>query len=471
MLRRHLGLYVLLFLAVYASGGCATEEQPAEKPNILLILTDDQERSTLRHMSEVQKRLVNEGRLMDEMVSTYPLCCPARTTILRGAYTHNHRVYGNNGRRGGWSRFEDLGLQDSTVATWLQDAGYRTALFGKFLNNYDGSGVPPGWDRWYAQHGEYRGLGGVNDQGDIRTTSGHADTVLKDEALGWVEGAADSDAPFFAYVAFNAPHTHGRWAPGYDDMFADEGVPRTPNFNEEDVSDKPEWIRRTGPLTASEVNRVDRIYAGQLRTLQTVDRFVAELDETLSAKGEMDNTYVLYYTDNGLHLGNHRLDYGKITPYEEDINFPLIVRGPGIPAGTTSEALVGDHDLAPTMASMGGAPLPGSVDGRDASPVFSGPEPSDWRDAIFIQGLGPGNRPPAKPEQQPGWIGTRTKNHTYAELATGEKELYDLQKDPHQVESMHATADAQLLSGLNSLTEELANCSGESCRVAENEAP
>ena len=462
-------LCATLFLLVVSPISCGGPHSQ-QHPNILLILTDDQERSTLQHMPEVQRHLVEEGRMMDEMVSTYPLCCPARTTILRGQYAHNHRVYGNSAPHGGWPRFSELGRQNSTVATWLQDTGYRTALFGKYLNEYDGTGVPPGWDRWYAQRGLKRHKQ-INDQGKIRNLHGHIDTLLKDEALGWIKDAASSNEPFFAWVGFEAPHFPAYYSPQYDDMFRDVRLPRTPNFNEKDVSDKPEWIQRTEPLTEDEIAGLDRFYESQLRSLQTVDRFVAELDDALSAAGELDNTYVFYYTDNGVHLGNHRLDYGKASPYEEDINFPLIVRGPKIPAGTTSDALVGDHDLAPTMVLLGGASYPSWVDGRDAMPVLSGPEPDTWRTAIFAQRWRPGHKPPSNPNVQPAFDAVRTKRYTYAEYRTGEKELYDLRKDPYELQSLVETASQSLLSSLHNRLEALKDCSGEDCHAAENRTP
>jgi N-acetylglucosamine-6-sulfatase len=463
-------LCAALFLLVAGPISCGGPHSQ-QHPNILLILTDDQERSTLQHMPEVQNRLVDEGRTMDEMVSTYPLCCPARTTIQRGQYAHNHRVYGNSAPRGGWPRFSKLGLQNSTVAMWLQEAGYRTALFGKYLNEYDGTGVPLGWNRWYAQHGAFNGKEQINDQGKIRDVHGHIDTLLKDEALGWIKDATSSNEPFFAWVGFNAPHSSSGYSPQYADMFPNARLPRTPNFNEKDVSDKPEWIQRTEPLTEDEINHLDRFYKRQLRSLQTVDRFVAELNDALSAAGELENTYVFYYTDNGLHLGNHRLGYGKLTPYEEDINFPLIVRGPKIPAGTTSDALVGDHDLAPTLALLGGASYPGWVDGRDAMPVLSGPKPDNWRTAIFVQRWRPGDKPPSNPTVQPAFDAVRTKRYTYAEYKTGEKELYDLRKDPYELQSLDETAGQILLASLHGRVEALKDCSGEECRAAENRAP
>lgn len=230
-LRKALSLLVVLPAVVLCTGSKLTA-QDVGKPNVIFILTDDQTRSTLRHMPELQSRLIGQGRVMNEMVSTYPLCCPARTTILRGQYAHNHRVLANNAPYGGWDRFRRYGLQRSNVGTWLHGAGYRTGYFGKFINQYDGKGIPPGWDRWYAQYGKDNGVGRVNDQGQIHDVSGHSDSDISAQALSWISTSIQDSSPVFAIVGFNAPHAPGRYAPEDANLFTDVRAPRTPNFSE-----------------------------------------------------------------------------------------------------------------------------------------------------------------------------------------------------------------------------------------------
>ena len=465
--RKALPLLVVAPAVMMFCVGSKLTAQDLGKPNIVLILTDDQTRSTLRHMPELQSRLVGHGRIMDEMVSTYPLCCPGRTTILRGQYAHNHRVLGNNRPYGGWDRFRKYGLHRNNVGTWLHRASYRTGYFGKFINQYDGTGIPPGWDRWYAQYGKNNGVGRVNDQGQIHDVKGHADSDTSEKALGWISASVQDTSPVFAVVGFNAPHAPGRYAPEDGDRFTAARVPRTLNFDEKNVRDKPEWIRRKSRVSLNEARRMDTLYRDQLRSLQTVDRFVRDLDDALGS--ELGNTYVFYYTDNGLHLGNHRLNYGKLTPYEEDINFPLIVRGPGVPSGSESQAIIGDHDIAVTIGRIAGANVPDYVDGRSALPILKGTAPASWRTGLYIEKeLKPGSEPPNDPDIQPDWEGIRTNWRTYSELETGEKELYDLQGDPQQLKNIYSSASQNLRRNLHRRVERLSNCDRNACRRAED---
>ncbi|HSL00099.1 MAG TPA: sulfatase, partial [Rubrobacteraceae bacterium] len=328
----------------------------ADRPNVVLILTDDQDVGSIEYMPNVERLMADEGTSFNNAFVTDALCCPSRATILRGEYAHNHGVVSNASPRGGHKRFAGLGHERSTIATWLQDAGYDTALIGKYLNNYTDDGVPPGWDEWRAISGSHLS-DDLNENGRIVTYDPdrhHLDDVLAEKATDYVDRAAGGSS-FFMWLGTKAPHLPATPAPRHRDDFAGVSLPRGPSFDEEDVSDKPAWVRDNPPLREKEVSQLEEFHRERLRSLQAVDEMVVRIVRSLRESGELDNTYIFFTSDNGFHAGQHRLGTGKWTAYEEDIRVPLIVRGPGVPKGATREHLVLNNDLAPTLTDIAGS--------------------------------------------------------------------------------------------------------------------
>jgi N-acetylglucosamine-6-sulfatase len=353
---------VVMFMAI---AGPIRSGAAAERPNIIFVLTDDQFPGTENAMPALKNNITTQGVKFTNMTSTYPLCCPGRATILRGQYVHNTHIYSNELPTGGWEKFRDQGLQRSTIATWLDRSGYQTGLFGKYINDYRGLSIPQDWERWYAWNGELEGWSALNDQGTQKALMPReADSGVSSEALRFLGNRLDNAAPVFAFVNFGAMHEPYHHAGINDDKFEGARVPRTLAFNEPNVSDKPSNVRNRPRLSDADVARLDQNYSNGLRSLMRVDRFIARASDLLRSKGEMRNTYFVFYTDIGARFGQHRFMFSKFEPYEEDVNFPLIVRGPGIPHGVKSGKLVGNHDIAPTLARMGGASIPAFVDGR-----------------------------------------------------------------------------------------------------------
>ena len=397
-----------------------------ERPNIIFVLTDDQFPGTENEMPALKNNITSKGVEFTNTISTFPLCCPARATILRGQYPHNTHIYGNSIPLGGWEKFHGLGLQDSTIATWLHDAGYRTGLFGKYLNDYTAPGIPPGWDRWYAWNGPKQGWTVINDQGYQEPLNPQeADSDTSDAALRFLSSHLGRSAPVFAFVSFGAEHSPYHYARADAHEFEDASVPRSPSFNEADVSDKPSYVSDLPRLSESDFAKLDQDYANGLRSLMRVDHFIQKASDMLRSKGEMGNTYFVFYTDNGDHFGQHRLTHGKLQPYQEDTNFPLIVRGPGIPHGETNGDLIGNHDIAPTLARMGGASVPALVDGRSFLPLAKD-RTSTWARTAILSDRETGN---ARPNR---WDMLRMDGSNYTRYEDGEKEYYDLRLDPYQ---------------------------------------
>ena len=459
---RVLAALAAAILAALISAGCAAGAQESpQNPNILFIITDDQPAATVEEMHAVQAQLAEQGLSFENAFISDPLCCPSRATILTGRYAHNHDLWTNHERQGGGELgFRERGLDHDTVATRLSEAGYATSLFGKYLNEYDDRYVPPGWGRWFAYlgaagRGDYR----VNSDGKIslfsREKNGHPTDVLQKKASAFIEGHARE--PWFAYVAARDPHNP--YAPPRRHAHDFDGVqlPDKPSFDTVDPS-QPSYVRDQPPLSAEKKKDLRKAYEGKLETLQTVDDLVAELLATLKRTGQLENTYVFFASDNGYLLGEHRL-VEKSVPYEEAIRTPLLIRGPGIPAGQERSQIVSNVDLAPTFADLAQTEPPANPDGRSLEPLLSSTPPQEWRDALLLE---------SRARNRPIWSGLRTQRYAYVEYETGERELYDLEADPYQLRSVHESADPALVSGLSARLDALTGCAAQSCRDAED---
>ncbi|MBN1146042.1 MAG: sulfatase [Anaerolineales bacterium] len=470
-------------------------------PNILFILTDDMDTHSLAYMPRVREHLEDQGVYMTNYFVNLPLCCPSRATNLTGQYAHNSSILTNSGPLGGYRTFYSAGFEKRTIAVDLQRSGYRTALIGKYLNGYPSDVVkqtyaPPGWNYWCSPVGgdpyfnlRYK----LNEQGEIVHYKSEPEDYLTDVLAGraaqFIKGSLKRGQPFFAYLATYAPHGPITPAVRHSGMFRGERVPRTPSFNETDVSDKPQYVSSLTHLTPEEEKSIDEQFNGRLQMLQAVDEMVEDLIQNLQAAGQLENTYIFFTSDNGFHMGHHRLRPGKATPYDEDIRVPLLARGPGVPAGQKRSALVGNVDLAPTFASIAGLERSKYHDGRSLLPALSEEiPPSQWRQAYLIEHYIskseafddydtedlPDKESLLEPEYshnseayRPAFKGLRTEDHLYVEYITGEKELYNLVDDPYQIENLAAAIEPQSLEQFSRWLERVGSAKGKGCLQAE----
>ena len=521
-----IGIYALLGLALVcalavscfpsAEGQQAAQvKEKPEPPNVILILTDDLafedvNEDSLEHMPNLRS-LMKDGTTFENAFVSNSLCCPSRATFLRGQYTHNHEILSNEPPLGGFAKFRFLGHENSTMVTWLQERGYRTAFFGKYMNGYGGTHIPPGWGEWYGISGNFLS-NDLNENGRIVRYDPyryHLDDVLSDKASDYVERTAGadppffiSDRPFFMWIGTKAPHQPATPAPRHEDAYPDVPLPRPPSFDEKDVSDKPGWIRDNPPLSADQKRYMEELHRKRLQSMLAVDDMIGDLVDSLRESNELDDTYIFFTSDNGFHLGQHRLGSGKWTAYDEDTRVPLVVRGPGVPEGETLEHLVLNNDLAPTFADLAGVDAPKFVDGRSLKPLLDTEPtpPQDWRRAFVVEAIAErgGTHPPFINESRvaplltgdplpkywrrtsatiaelnEGWgrpwlKALRTKNYLYVDYKTDEHELYDLRKDPYQLDNLYSTASPELRERLAAQLDALRQCEGAQCRVAEN---
>ena len=450
--RRGLGALALVVVVGVLQWGFLTADtspalaQTASRPNIVLIVTDDQRFDTLHVMPKVRRQLVARGMTFRRAIVTNPLCCPSRATILTGRFSHTTGVYRNAAPNGGWRAFQPS--ESDTIATALQVAGYRTALIGKYLNGYLGDEVyvPPGWDRWFAfmTAPRYFNYSMYDDRlGRVThtwTPKDYSTDVIRNKAVSFIRNTA-AGTPLFLVVTPFGPHGSFIPAPRHKGDFSTARVPLGPAVNEADVSDKPSYIRRQGIGDPSAVRTRTR---KQWETLLAVDDLVGQISTALRDTGRSGNTLVIFTSDNGLSNREHRWGQ-KFVPYEHSIRVPLIMRLPGeIPGGSISRTLASNVDLAPTIADFAGVSL--SADGVSLRPVLTGGAPSVRGSVLLehVEGV----------EGVPTYCGVRARSFMFVHYATGEEELYDLVHDPHQLRNVVASRQSKA-ADMRNLTKSL----------------
>ena len=437
-------------IASRATAVPAPPTRRADAPNVLIINTDDARRETLAYMPRVQRLLVAHGVDFTQAVISNNLCCPSRTSLFTGDYSHTTGVYRQEPPFGAFQWFRDR----STLATWLHDRGYTTALFGKYIDAYQSAAhrgyVPPGWDHWMAFiRSKYYDYGltidGVTHHYGAQP-SDYATTVLGNAAVSWLSRVR---APFFLYFAPPAPHYPAIPQARYAHMFS--GLPpwRPPSYNEADVSDKPAYIRALPLLTPAQQAAIDTFRLNQLRTLQSVDVQVARLLGVLAREGRLHDTLIVFTSDNGISWGEHRW-YKKEVPYDAGLRVPLVIRDDALHLTPhADDHLVSNIDIAPTVADLVGFSI--HADGRSLVPLLRGNDATPWRRDLLLEHVRGSNPVPT-------FCGVRSSSYLYVHYATGEREIYDLRRDPFELQNLAGTrAGDRIEPGLAARLAQLCN--------------
>jgi N-acetylglucosamine-6-sulfatase len=424
---------MLLISATLALPASPTIAEATTPPSIVLIVTDDQRWDTLWAMPNVQSDLVGHGVRFKSGFVVNSFCCPSRATILTGRYSHSTGVYRNGMEPFGYQDFDE----NSTVATWLHSAGYRTGLIGKYLGGYSESlvtHVPSGWDRWFAfvsgnGNGNYFEYSVSND-GTLNTygeaPQDYSTDVLGAQAVSFIEGTSASQ-PLFLYFAPRAPHEPATPAPRHADAFADLQPYRPDNYDEEIVADKPDHIANHDRISPEEQIELDALRINEYRTLLAVDEAVAGIVDALERTGRLSTTLIAFISDNGYLLGEHRTS-GKKYPYEESIRVPLVVRyDPMTTKPRTDGHLALNMDLAPTFAALAGAATP-TVDGASLLPLLVSKQ-NPWRQDFLIENS-------QAVDHLPKFCAVRTRRYLYVNYGTSEHELYDIKVDPYEMDNL-----------------------------------
>lgn len=421
-----------------------------EQPNFLIVVTDDQRWDTLAGMPVVSGILQAQGITYSNAFATTPVCCPSRFSILTGQQASRHGVFTNHpDRHGGYKASRDH--ENETLAVWLAEAGYRTGLFGKYLNGYNGERVPPGWEEWLARsgggHGWHR-FEVANERGQQWNVNQDNGIFFAERVLDFIEqGEAQDDRPWLAYYAPKAPHNPAHWPDRFDGAFADRPPHAPPSYAEEDLSDKPGHVRRAA--RAIDLSGMQRSIRHQLRSLLTIDEQVGRFLDALEAQDEAQETVIIFTSDNGLLWGEHGLTR-KAFPYEESARIPLVFWEGWERLGFTDHTLARNTDLAPTIAAYAGIAKPATVQGRD----LNGEKPPS---AILLEGWPQGNL-------TEGYKAVREIDRIFIAYSGGEEELYLLASDPYQLDNLAGNpAYIEELTRLRALL-------AQSCALAENSA-
>jgi N-acetylglucosamine-6-sulfatase len=509
---------LLVLLALGALVRSLPAKGAAPKYNVVFILTDDMTSSELAGMPNVQSLIASQGTTFNRFYISFPLCCPSRATMLSGQYMHNHGVHGNFPPNGGWTVYRPHESNDLPV--WLHDDGYYNVHIGKYMNFYATSNpelpVPQGWDQWYGKVAEdalYYDYTVIQKTGPTATPkitfygdqpSDYQTDVFSDLANNFVNDLTPAQKPFLLDLWFNSPH--GPFDPAPRDLFTLANAPlsKLPAFNEKDMSDKPGWLRRQAkyPLSKAQIKTIDNERRRQQEQLISVDQSVAKLIQSLKDKGILDSTYIIFSSDNGFFRGEHRIVSGKYLPYDPASRVPFIIRGPGIPAGQSSDELVWNGDIPQTIAQIAGGSENASADGRSLLPYAEDPAKRSTRPILLEGDTGPGGtgaeaaqsasvraresrvgvagkkgvdnldqetdaiKSAANTDTAPAYRSIRTDRYEYTLYANGQSELYDMRNDPAQLNSVvHNKRYKLVKQWLLSQLIPLSTCAGAPCRA------
>lgn len=500
-----LRLALLLWATVLVMTPTSGQTQVVDKrPNIVLIMADDLRADDLPQLSRINSLLVQRGANFTQFFTPNALCCPSRMSVLRGQFSHNHDIWTNfTETGGGFVAALEKGLLEETIAVWLQRGGYQTGLFGKFLNGYGKpylrvpttNYIPPGWSRWFGALTEpgdyYSGYNyTVNDDGVIRnygaTPADYLTDVLAAQAKSFIITSRQDQPrqPLFLYIAPTAPHRNIPPAVRHQpNIFENFVAARPSNFNEVDLSDKPAWMQAIAPMTNKEIAGVSVEIRRRLGSMLAVEDLVEDVLYALDQIGELENSYIFFMSDNGIHFGEHRLQ-SKATVYDASVRVPLVVRGPGVDQNQPLAHMIYNHDLPATFAAIAGVATPDFLDGKSVLPLLASatrPRSADWRQAVLLEHRenkgGPRKKDdfasgPTGGSVQPEVFAIRTTDWHYSDYAdrTIRCELYRLGRlqDPFMLTNLcDLRAYATVQSQLRTRVRELSSCAAATCRMLE----
>jgi N-acetylglucosamine-6-sulfatase len=560
-----LALLLGLVIATTEEARAAAKAKASElqKPSFVVIQTDDETLEELYDgvrmlngneefaMPNTLQMLGEQGVTFTRYYTPYSLCAPSRVSLLTGRYAHNDHVQGNVPPNGGWTGFQSRIAYSHNLATWLQGAGYRTIHIGKILNGYGdapyspGTEEPPGWSSWhtilnsdtnhyaygyllnnngvvegpYGNSGswETREYGAIDDAGcPYAPLNGQPCYFETDKfnQLAVEELAATSpEQPFYMQVDYTSPHGDFRKPAGPQPATRDigrfAGAPlpdnRAEGFNEGNVNDKPRFIREAPYLSATEIHTYRVYYQNCLAALVSVDEGVKQILDELGSLNRLENTYVIFTSDNGFFFGQHRLVGGKFLAYEPSTHLPLIIRGPGIEPNTKTGQFASTIDIAPTILELAEVTPDKSIDGTSLVPYAKEPSlrtrrpllfesfvetndveqdgnaatgestaAGDARGKLGVKGASGEGAPAHASVVAPpkNYYGIRLGPYKYIEWPDGEKELYDINTDPSELNNI--VRDKNYTPIRTFLHEELVRleeCSGRTCQEVAEKLP
>ncbi|OJJ32243.1 hypothetical protein ASPWEDRAFT_139929 [Aspergillus wentii DTO 134E9] len=488
--------FAWLAVAVGAIAASGSRNETA-KPNFIVIVTDDQDlrMNSLDYMPRAKKYLTDEGTFFNHHYATVALCCPARASLWTGKAAHNTNITNLGPPYGGFKKFIDEGYNEKWLPVWMKNGGYETYFTGKLMNGHDTKNYDlqlknmglTGHD-FFIEPGTYQ-YWNTTVQHNLDKPKSYpgefATDLLANKSMKWIDDAVKKEKPFF--LAMNPVNPHGNYdyktgkftpplpKDKYKNAFPDAKVPRNVSFNPDQPSGAS-WIRELRQLNSSVIEENDEFYRARLQALQSIDDLIETAIETLKKHNILDNTYIIYTSDNGFHISQHRLTPGKRCPYEEDVNVPLIIRGPGIPKGQTSDLVTSHLDIAPSIVKWAGAKGPGDFDGA-AIPKSGKADPNEPWEHVEVEHWGT-----VSAKQ---YVALRNRVNTYKAVRVigkgynifysvwceGDHEVYDMTNDPHQMKNLYNSTSkilntpmSKVQHRLDALTLVLKACKGRTCQ-------
>jgi len=476
-----------LALVAQAPADAAAATRADTRPNVVVVMTDDQDFRSMSALPNVRKMIGDRGTQFTTSVVNTPICGPSRSSFLTGEYTHNHGVLWNNAPLGGYEKLDSA----NTLPVWLHRAGYRTIHVGKYVNDYGEAKpteIPAGWDDWHGtvDPSTYKYYNTTfNNNGKLKTygtkPSDYSVDVASRIADRAIRTATKKGKPFFLNLAPVAPHTYENGdaraegtpaipAPRDMDEYATAELPRLPNFDEADISDKPTSLASFYPnlLTDQQIADLTAHYRGRMGSLLSVNDMVANLMRTLKATKQDKDTVVVFTSDNGWILGEHRLNDpvtttgmsagAKYVPYEGSSRVPLYMAGPGVPKGKKVPGVVVNTDLPATIVDLANAKPTHALDGRSLVPALKRSSALDRRGVLIETAENPRNLPT--------YVAVRTERYRYEIQFDGQEGLFDLKKDPYELTSFHGdTRYAKIKTILRTYLLKLKGCKGKTCQT------
>jgi N-acetylglucosamine-6-sulfatase len=494
---RRQGCLAIALIALCALAGVPAGARTApaaaqnSRPNFVFVLTDDLSWNLVQYMGQV-RQMQREGATFNRYFVTDSLCCPSRSTIFTGRYPHSTGVITNSPPDGGFTVFHRSEERD-TFATSLQAAGYDTAMMGKYVNGYlprrvvDGSPhyVPPGWSVWSVAGNGYPEF---NYNLLQKTYAGQPQTahygsapqdyltdVISRRGQGFIRSSVGRGHPFILELATFAPHGPYTPAPRDSARFPNAHAPRGALFDRPQRRPRPKWLK-TRRLSPDAVAKIDRDFRKRVQAVQAVDQMIADIRAELARLGVARNTYLVFSSDNGYHMGQRRLLEGKQTAWDHDIRVPLVVVGPGVSGGRRVSSVTANTDLRPTFQQLAGAPVAPRVEGRSLVPLLRGDTVRKWRRVTVVEHHGP-NTDPNDPDHAtkyqgnpPSYKALRFPNALWVQYDNRRfrAEYYNLRKDPNERHNVAAALSKKRRRALRAIVRRFEACSdGPACHAAD----
>lgn len=452
----------------------------AAHANIIFVLADDLSMNLVQYMPRVLQ-MQRDGVSFTNYFVTDSLCCPSRTSMFTGKYPHNSGVFTNTGDDGGYGTYIRLGNDPQTFAVALSNAGYRTAMLGKFLNGYQPAvnQASMGWSDWDVAGDGYPEFNyDLNQNGKVVHYGNTGADYLTDVISGLGQAFVQRKGalkPFLIEVATFAPHAPYVPAPRHAALFPGLMYPRTAAFNAPHTAKDPAWLQAVPALKAAGIAAIDTAFRKRAQAVQAVDEMIGALQQALVASGHDKDTYIFFASDNGYHMGERSMPPGKQTAFDTDIHVPLIITGPGVPKGVKIDAIAQNIDLCPTFAELAQVAAPPTVNGHSLARLLHGESVADWRNVAAIEHHD-AKFDPTDPDAEtdvvktpPTYAALRTATTVYVEYVGGEIEFHDHATDPLELDNTAGALTAAQAAKLHATLSAITACkTADACWAAQH---